>query len=225
MVPGLFYLEHEGTGTYQRGRNKGGKAGAVWQKKIRFMGSVSSGILGRFKHKAFRKFKELKQLVENQTGRTVKNLRMNTGLELCNREFKQLCVESGVARHLIVAGTSQQNGLAKHMNRTLMDNVRCLLIKSGFPKIFWAEATWYPEGVEGYKLYRVDDESPKIVTSMNVVFNKSVMYKDTLKDSGAVEEEDNHEPLTYQEAVACEDSSKWKAAIKEKMDSLRKNKT
>ncbi|GKB62965.1 retrotransposon protein, putative, ty1-copia subclass [Tanacetum coccineum] len=134
----------------------------------------------------------------------------------------------------------------------------------------------YPEGVKGYRLYRLDNESPKIVTSRNVVFNESVMYKDTLKDSGVgdksveelqvevelqrlnnhtheedqidqedgndedaedqkpittqdsqiiTEEEDTHEPLTYQEAVACEDSSKWKAAMKEEMDSLRKNKT
>ncbi|GKC81664.1 retrovirus-related pol polyprotein from transposon TNT 1-94 [Tanacetum coccineum] len=43
----------------------------------------------------------------------------------------------------------------------------------------------YPEGVKGYRLYRLDVESPKIVTSRNVVFNESVMYKDTLKDSGA----------------------------------------
>ncbi|GJV82933.1 hypothetical protein Tco_1522831 [Tanacetum coccineum] len=41
----------------------------------------------------------------------------------------------------------------------------------------------------------------------------------------ATEEEDTHEPLTYQEAVACEDSSKWKAAMKEQMDYFRKNKT
>ncbi|GKE86009.1 retrotransposon protein, putative, ty1-copia subclass, partial [Tanacetum coccineum] len=92
---------------------------------------------------------------------------------------------------------------------------------------------------------RLDNESPKIVTSRNVVFNESVMYKDTLKDSSAgtdksieelqsnmaayafaaAEEEDTHEPLTYQEAVACEDSSKWKAVMEEEMDSLRKNKT
>ncbi|GKB16947.1 retrovirus-related pol polyprotein from transposon TNT 1-94 [Tanacetum coccineum] len=39
------------------------------------------------------------------------------------------------------------------------------------------------------------------------------------------EEEDTLEPLTYQEAVACEDSSKWKAAMEDEMDSLRKNKT
>ncbi|GKF78881.1 hypothetical protein Tco_0234449, partial [Tanacetum coccineum] len=43
----------------------------------------------------------------------------------------------------------------------------------------------YPVGVKGYRLYRLDGESPKIVTSRNVVFNESVMYKDTLKDSGA----------------------------------------
>ncbi|GKD94215.1 retrotransposon protein, putative, ty1-copia subclass, partial [Tanacetum coccineum] len=176
-----------------------------------------------------------------------------------------------IARHLTVVGTSQQNGVVERMNRTLMD-----------------------KGVKGYILYRLNDKSPKIVTSRNVVFNESVMYKDTLKDSGVgdkfvkelqvevelqrlnnhtpeedqidqedgddedagdhetdqtpdltnyqlahdreqwirtkplrfrdesniaayafavAEEEDTHEPLTYQEAVACEDSSKYKARL------------
>ncbi|GJZ12758.1 retrotransposon protein, putative, ty1-copia subclass [Tanacetum coccineum] len=40
----------------------------------------------------------------------------------------------------------------------------------------------------------------------------------------AVKKEDTHEPLTCQEAVACEDNSKWKAAMEEEIDSLRKNK-
>nr|GEU82816.1 retrovirus-related Pol polyprotein from transposon TNT 1-94 [Tanacetum cinerariifolium] len=57
----------------------------------------------KFKHEEFRKFKEWKQLVENQTGRTVKKLRTDDGLEFCNREFEQLCIESEIARHLIVA--------------------------------------------------------------------------------------------------------------------------
>ncbi|GKF87492.1 retrovirus-related pol polyprotein from transposon TNT 1-94, partial [Tanacetum coccineum] len=43
----------------------------------------------------------------------------------------------------------------------------------------------YPNSVKGYRLYRLDDESPNIVTSENMVFNESVVYKDTLKDSGA----------------------------------------
>ncbi|GKA64340.1 retrovirus-related pol polyprotein from transposon TNT 1-94 [Tanacetum coccineum] len=86
-----------------------GNAGAVWQEK------------SRFKHKAFEKFKECKQLVKNQTGRMVKKLRMDNGLEFYNREFEQLCNESGIARHLTVSGTPQQNGVAERMNKTLMD--------------------------------------------------------------------------------------------------------
>nr|GEW47634.1 retrotransposon protein, putative, Ty1-copia subclass [Tanacetum cinerariifolium] len=275
----------------------------------------------KFKHEAFEKFKEWKQLVENQTGMTVKKLRTDNGLEFYNREFKQLCIESGITRHLTVTGMPQQNGLAERMNRTLKDKVRCLLIQSGFPKTFWAEATctaaylinrspsttiekktpmemWsghpsdygmlrtfdcvayshvqqgklkpravkcvllgYPEGVKGYRLYRLDNESPKIVTSRNVVFIESVMYKDTLKDSGVgadksveelqveielrsrnrsatgshrlsvAEEEDTHEPLTYQEAVAYEDNHqteqklvtyKWLLKIKEGIEGVQK---
>nr|GEV88840.1 zinc finger, CCHC-type [Tanacetum cinerariifolium] len=95
----------------------------------------------RFKHEAFGKFKEWKQLVEYQTGRMVKKLRTDNGLEFCNREFKKICIESGIARHLTVVETPQQNGLAERMNITLMDKVRCLLIQSGLPKTFWAEVT------------------------------------------------------------------------------------
>ncbi|GJU30207.1 retrotransposon protein, putative, ty1-copia subclass [Tanacetum coccineum] len=180
------------------------------------------------------------QLVENQTGRTVKKLRTDNGLEFCNREFEQLCIESRITRHLIVVGTPQKNGLAERMNRTLMDK---RLRKDTYGDV--AGTSKYPEGVKGYRLYRLDDESPKIVASRNVVFNESAMYKDTLKDSGAgadksvvelqsnmdayvfvaAEEEDTLEPLTYHEAVAYEDSSNWKTSMKEEMYSLRKNKT
>ncbi|GJS62213.1 retrotransposon protein, putative, ty1-copia subclass [Tanacetum coccineum] len=260
----------------------------VWHKKL---GHISEARLQVMEKQGLLGKKSLDiwgpSHVESLGGkRTVKKLRTNNGLEFCNREFEQLCVESRIARNLTVVGTPQQNGLAERMNRTLIDK--------GILR------------VKGYRLYRLDNESPKIVTSMNLVFNESVMYKDTLKDSGvgdksveelqvevelqrlnnhtheedqidqedgndedagdqetnqppdltdyqltrdreprtrtkplrfqdesnmaayafaAAEEEDTHEPLTYQEAVACEDSSKWKAAMKEEMDSLRKNKT
>ncbi|GJZ38417.1 retrovirus-related pol polyprotein from transposon TNT 1-94 [Tanacetum coccineum] len=176
------------------------------------LGSVSGGIIERFKHEAFGKFKEWKQLVENQTRRTVKKLRTDNGLEFYNREFEQLCIESGIARHLTVVGTPQQNRVAERMNKTLMDKVTIesdMEMWSGHPsdyemwRIFGYVAyprdkqgklkpravkrvlLGYLEGVKGYRLYRLDDESPKTVTSRNVVFNESVMYKDTLKDYGA----------------------------------------
>ncbi|GJZ57226.1 retrotransposon protein, putative, ty1-copia subclass [Tanacetum coccineum] len=158
-----------------------GKAGAVWQEKSRkahysgcdrlcsfkLMGSISGGIIRR------------QELVENQTGRTVKKLRTDNGLEFCNREFDHLCIENGIARHLTVTGTPQQNGIfgcvaypQDKKGKLEPRAIKCVLLG-------------YLEGKKGCKLYRLDNESPKIVTSWNVVFNESVMYKDTLKDSGA----------------------------------------
>nr|GEV45067.1 retrotransposon protein, putative, Ty1-copia subclass [Tanacetum cinerariifolium] len=252
-----------------------GKAGSVWQEE------------SRFKHEAFEKFKEWKQLVENQTGRTVKKLRTDNDV-----------------------GMPQQNGLAERMNRTLMDKVRCLLIQSGLPKTFWAEATctaaylinrspsttiekktpmemWsghpsdygmlrtfgcfayshvqqgkleprvvkcvllgYPEGVKGYRLYRLDNESPKIVTSRFVEVELQRLNNHTLEEDQTNNEDQtdqydgNDEDAGHQEIDQPPDlidyqlvrdreprtrtkplSSKWKAAMKEEMVSLRKNKT
>nr|GEW76085.1 retrovirus-related Pol polyprotein from transposon TNT 1-94 [Tanacetum cinerariifolium]GEX65222.1 retrovirus-related Pol polyprotein from transposon TNT 1-94 [Tanacetum cinerariifolium] len=102
----------------------------------------------RFKHEAFGKFKEWKQLVENQTGRTVKKLSTNNGLAFYN------------------------------------GNLSSYALRSGLSKTLWAKARCTTAYLIN-RLYSLDNELPKIVTSRNVVFNKSVMYKDTLKDSGA----------------------------------------
>ncbi|GJT27717.1 retrotransposon protein, putative, ty1-copia subclass [Tanacetum coccineum] len=177
----------------------------------------------------------------------MKKLRTDNGLKFCNQEFNNLCKESGIARHLTVAETPQQNGLAGRMKRTLLNKVRCLLIQSGLPDSFWAKAMvtaaylinrspstalekkkpmdlWsghpanyemlrifgcvayshmnqgklkprvikciflgYPDGVKGYRLWRLDNVKLKIIISKDVVFNESLMYKDTLKGVGAVD--------------------------------------
>uniref|UniRef100_A0A251V331 Putative zinc finger, CCHC-type n=1 Tax=Helianthus annuus TaxID=4232 RepID=A0A251V331_HELAN len=307
------------------------------------------------KHEAFGKFKDWKILVETQTERKVKKLRTDNGLEFCNDHFDQFCRKYGIARHRTVPGTPQQNGLVERMNRTLLNKVRCMLLSSGMPKRFWAEAVttaaylvnrspstaiglktpmemWsgkkeeydnlrvfgtlayahvkqgklepravrgiilgYPEGVKGHKLWRIDDGSPKVFNSRDVVaFREDVYYKDvmggSIEDAGfsnkedvqievesdgmknsdeeempessshgqspgysiakerprrqikpplrfrdeedisayvfmAAELEDSTEPLTYNEAIASEDSERWQVAMQEEMDSLHKNQT
>nr|GFA39164.1 retrovirus-related Pol polyprotein from transposon TNT 1-94 [Tanacetum cinerariifolium] len=224
------------TGTYQRG----GTTGATTQGVIDYVHSDLWGLsqveslrgkryflsivddysrrvwvyILRFKHKAFGKFKEWKQLVENQTERTVKKLRTDNGLEFCNQEFEQLCIKSGIARHLTVAETPQQNRVAERRNRTLMDK------EDGDDEDAGDQATDQPSDLTDYQL--VWDREPRTRT-------KPLRFRDesniTTCTFVVAEEEDTHEPLTYQDPVACEDSSKWKAAMKEEMDSLRKNKT
>ncbi|KAG8477231.1 hypothetical protein CXB51_031078 [Gossypium anomalum] len=51
-----------------------------------------------------------------------------------------LCKSEGIVRHLTVRHTPQQNGIAERMNRTIMENVRCMLSNANLPKSFWAEA-------------------------------------------------------------------------------------
>ncbi|GKC32827.1 retrotransposon protein, putative, ty1-copia subclass [Tanacetum coccineum] len=146
----------------------------------------------RHKNEAFSKFKEWKQLVENQTGRKQKKLRTDNGLEFCNQKFNNLCKESGIARHLTVAGTPQQNGLAERMfGRSKHGKVftvhsgirrrRHLDLWSGHPanyemlRIFGCVA--YSHVNQGNKL--------SLIISGDVVFNESLMYKDTLKGTSA----------------------------------------
>nr|GFA16443.1 retrovirus-related Pol polyprotein from transposon TNT 1-94 [Tanacetum cinerariifolium] len=159
----------------------------------------------RFKHEAFGKFKKWKQLVENQTGRTVKKLRKDNGLEFYNQEFEQLLRPKTLwteatctAAYLI--NRSPSTAIEKNTPMKMWSGHPCdyeMLrvfgrvayshVKQGKlePRAVTCVFLGYPEGVKGYRLYRLDNESPKIVTSRHVIFNESVMYKGTLKDSGA----------------------------------------
>nr|GEY13448.1 retrovirus-related Pol polyprotein from transposon TNT 1-94 [Tanacetum cinerariifolium] len=152
----------------------------------------------------------------------------------------------------------------------------------------------YPDGVKGYKLWRLNDVKPKIIISRDVVFNKSLMYKDTLKGTGAADsgkkvkfevklqgsrveptmdphtgenlrnkdeeqdegpqqqnldnyvlvcdrakrittiptrymdegnEEDTHDPITFQETINSSEKDECVRAMEEEMSSLKKNHT
>uniref|UniRef100_UPI00144403F4 DDE-type integrase/transposase/recombinase n=1 Tax=Acinetobacter indicus TaxID=756892 RepID=UPI00144403F4 len=77
----------------------------------------------KHKNEAFSKFKEWNKMVEIQTGRKVKKLRTDNGLEYLGDEFNQFIKEEGMVRHKIVRKTPEQNGLAERMNRTLLERV------------------------------------------------------------------------------------------------------
>lgn len=74
--------------------------------------------------------------MENQVGRKMKRLRIDNGLEFCSSEFEEFCKKHGIMRHKTMRHTPQQNGLAKRMNRTLIENVRCMLFSSNLSKHF-----------------------------------------------------------------------------------------
>ena len=68
------------------------------------------------KSEVFKVFKQWKALVENQTGKKIKRLRTDNGMEFCSSEFDEFCRDEGIARHQTVHHTPQQNGVAERMN-------------------------------------------------------------------------------------------------------------
>ncbi|GJV90056.1 zinc finger, CCHC-type containing protein [Tanacetum coccineum] len=168
--------------------------------------------------------------VENQTGRKVKKLRTDNGLEFCNRESPSTAIETKTPMDMWSGHPSDHGMLSifgyvvyphdkqEVKNHTLEKDQ--IDQKDGDDEDAGDQETDQTSDLTYYQL--AQDRELRTRT-------KPLRFQDESNMAAYAfvvpEEEDTHEPLTYQEAVACEDSSKWKDAMKEEMDSLRKNKT
>ncbi|GJX46764.1 retrotransposon protein, putative, ty1-copia subclass [Tanacetum coccineum] len=130
----------------------------------------------RHKNKAFSKFKEWKQLVENHTEATV------TAAYLINR----------IPSTTLKKKTPMDLWLGHPANYEMLRIFGCVAyshVNQGKlkPRAIKCIFLGYPEGVKGYRLWRLDGVKPKIIITRDVVFNESLMYKDTLKGDGAAD--------------------------------------
>jgi len=78
--------------------------------------------------------------VINRQGTKLEVLRTDNELEFVLEEFNDSCKARGIKRHKMVASTPQQNGLAKRMNKIILERVTCMLLGAGLPKSFWGKA-------------------------------------------------------------------------------------
>ena len=92
------------------------------------------------KSDVFHKFIIFKNFVENQTGRTIKELRTDGGGEYCNHNFKNFLQEHGIIHNIICPYNPQSNGKAERMNQSILTGIRSTLIKAGLTQKLWAES-------------------------------------------------------------------------------------
>lgn len=92
------------------------------------------------KDEAFMAFKHFKTEVEKESGRCIKVIRTDNGLEFVNKVFLKYCKDEGIVMHNTIVRSPQQNGVAERMNRTLVERTRCMLSNAGVGKELWAEA-------------------------------------------------------------------------------------
>jgi len=92
------------------------------------------------KSKVFQKFKEWKTVVENHTGRKVKVLRFDNRGEYTSKEFKYYLASKGIKHQLNILGRLEQNRVVEHMNQTLTERARSIILQADMSEGFWAEA-------------------------------------------------------------------------------------
>ena len=94
------------------------------------------------------KFKEFVNLAEtgmkvkqlNLVNQTVKNLRPDKGGDYVSNNFEKFCNNRGIQHEPTFPHSQQQNGIAKYMNRTLLETARPMLHHAHKLLKFWAEA-------------------------------------------------------------------------------------
>uniref|UniRef100_A0A803PDC4 Integrase catalytic domain-containing protein n=1 Tax=Cannabis sativa TaxID=3483 RepID=A0A803PDC4_CANSA len=70
------------------------------------------------KTKVLERFKHWKIMIENQTGRKVKWLRIDNGMEYYSDEFNVIYKKEGIEKHKTMRKTPQQNGPVERFNRS-----------------------------------------------------------------------------------------------------------
>ncbi|KAL4334311.1 hypothetical protein GQ457_07G006670 [Hibiscus cannabinus] len=96
--------------------------------------------LMRYKSEALEKFKEFKNEVQNQHGKSIKALQSDRGGEYLSQDFDELLKECGIVSQLTPPGTPQWNGVSERRNRTLLDMVLSMMSHTDLPTTFWGYA-------------------------------------------------------------------------------------
>jgi hypothetical protein len=92
------------------------------------------------KDQCLEKFLVFKAWAENQTERTIKEIRSDRGGEYLSHEFQKVLEAAGIRPQRTAPMTPQQNGVAERANRTIVESARSMLHGRSLPLCFWAEA-------------------------------------------------------------------------------------
>jgi hypothetical protein len=85
------------------------------------------------KSEVFTQFQEFIALVENQSGKRIKVLRLDNGGEYSSRQFVDFCAQHGIRRQMTIPYNPQQNGVVERKNRAITGAARSMLHDQSLP--------------------------------------------------------------------------------------------
>ncbi|KAL4278070.1 hypothetical protein GQ457_03G015140 [Hibiscus cannabinus] len=189
--------------------------------------------LMRHKSEAFETFKEFKNEVQNQHGKSIKALLSDRGGEYLSQDFDELLKECGIVSQLTPPGTPQWNRVSERRNRTLLD--------MSIPEKDFLTNSAKGRNIELKEVQQQQVIEPEVEEiSQAVEENATDLETQPLRRSTRERHEpegygflvtthgdvilvNQDEPKTYQEALASPDSEKWHEAMRSEMDSMSEN--
>ena len=94
----------------------------------------------RLKSDAFAAYKAYEARLMTQRKVAIKEIHCDGGGEYVNDVFDAHLCEKGTICTMTVHNTSEQNGIAERLNRTLLEHARAMLFTAGLPRYLWLEA-------------------------------------------------------------------------------------
>jgi transposase InsO family protein len=99
-------------------------------------------------------------MAENQYGKTVKIIRTDRGGEFWNKKVEEFCREKGIIHQKTNPYSSQENGIAERLNKSLMEKARSMLEDAFLEKKFWGEAVMTANYVRNRTVSSVHGKTP-----------------------------------------------------------------
>ncbi|KAL0319039.1 UNVERIFIED_CONTAM: Retrovirus-related Pol polyprotein from transposon TNT 1-94 [Sesamum angustifolium] len=152
----------------------------------------------REKSEVFKVFKKFKNLVEKQSGRSIKVLRSDRGKEYNNSEFDKFCEEEGIEHQTTV---SHQGG-SKHDSNRSVERQETFL--------------GYSTQSKGYRIYNL--KTKKLIISRDVEFDEDAMWN---WDEEKVERQSvmiPKETPPQQQQKKEQTKQKWKGGVNKHQD-------
>jgi len=86
-------------------------------------------------------FKKFKRMVEKQSGKHIKVLKVDEGGDYLLDLFQNFCEAKGIVHEITPPYTLQHNGTVERKNKTIMNMVRSMLKSNKVPNYLWGEAS------------------------------------------------------------------------------------
>ncbi|KAF2889719.1 hypothetical protein ILUMI_16454, partial [Ignelater luminosus] len=96
----------------------------------------------KYKSEVFNRFVEYIKLMQNQTGKKIKEIHCYNGREYINKDFFRLAKAEGIYLRTGPPHTHELNGVAERYNRTIMNLARRLLSEAKIDKSYWPECVY-----------------------------------------------------------------------------------